>query len=162
MAYYIYIDLYCLQHFRYHIKYFCWICGDCFLQNMIQWLKSFLKLRLLWKSRAWPSQFIVSMTFCVRGLHCVDYQASLQFVVTYSPLPPFLWDRVSLNSPGWPETHCLDQSGVEFTEVCLSPPTSGLELKAGVTAPGLVVFIFFFNKNYIAKAGDVAQWWNAC
>jgi hypothetical protein len=47
----------------------------------------------------------------------------------------FFWDRVSLYSPGCPETHFVDQAGLELR----SPPASAsqvLGLKAFATTPG--------------------------
>ena len=35
-------------------------------------------------------------------------------------------DRVSLCSPGWPETHFIDQAGLELMEVHL--PIAGLKM----------------------------------
>jgi hypothetical protein len=38
-------------------------------------------------------------------------------------------ERVSLHSPGWPETHYVDQAGLEFKELYLASASQVLGLK---------------------------------
>jgi hypothetical protein len=49
-----------------------------------------------------------------------DWAAGIDVGLVYRFL--FLWDRVSLCSPGWPETHYVDQAGLKLTEIHLALP----------------------------------------
>jgi hypothetical protein len=70
-------------------------------------------------------------------LYLVSYLSSPSFFVCL-----FVWDRVSLYSPGCPGTYFVDQAGLELR----NPPASVsrvLGLKACTTTPGLSSPSFF-------------------
>jgi hypothetical protein len=54
----------------------------------------------------------------------------------------FVWDRVSLFSPGCPGTHCVDQAGLKFVNLPASA-SRVLGLKECATMPGLFILIWF-------------------
>jgi hypothetical protein len=64
-------------------------------------------------------------------------------------------DRVSLNSPGCPGTHSVDQAGLELR----NPPASAtrvLELKACATTPGF--YLIFETRSLILGCTNVLDW----
>lgn len=59
---------------------------------------------------------------------------SFQLTLELSIDPAFVGDRVSLYSPGWPKTLCIDQVGIQHIEIHLSLPPKCWDLKTCATA----------------------------